>query len=128
MEIHVMTTVLNRGASRRPLQVLFTLLLCSPLFAVTNGYVVRVDTPSIYLDWGKDSGVKAGDEIVSVGGVSTQNDLITFAAAYANTKEIAKENEVDTYPMTIRSASGADARHVNIAMPPRIKSGLMDGF
>jgi membrane-associated protease RseP (regulator of RpoE activity) len=74
------------------------------------------------------AGIKAGDEIVSVGGISTQNDLSVFAAAYANAKKIATENEVPTYPMTIRSADGADARQVNIAMPPKIKGGLMDGF
>jgi predicted metalloprotease with PDZ domain len=74
------------------------------------------------------AGIKAGDEIVSVGEVSTQNDLSAFAAAYANAKKISTENEVPTYPMTIRSAGGAEARQVNIAMPPKIKSGLMDGF
>jgi hypothetical protein len=73
-------------------------------------------------------GIKAGDELVSVGGVSTQNDLNAFAAAYANAKKIATENEVPTYPMTLRSAGGAEARQVNIAMPPKIKGGLMDGF
>jgi hypothetical protein len=74
------------------------------------------------------AGIKAGDEIVSVGGIPTQNDLTAFSAAYAGAKKIATENEVPTYPMTIRSAGGAEARQVSIAMPPRIKSGLMDGF
>lgn len=74
------------------------------------------------------AGIKAGDEIVSVGGVPTQNDLNAFAAAYANAKKIATENEVSTYPMTIRSAGGTEARQVNIDMPPKIKGGLMDGF
>jgi hypothetical protein len=73
-------------------------------------------------------GIKAGDEIVSVGGASTQNDLSVFAAAYANAKKVAKENEVDSYPVTIRPAGAAETRTVNVAMPPRIKSGLMDGF
>jgi PDZ domain len=74
------------------------------------------------------AGIKAGDEIASVGGVPTQNDLSAFAAAYANAKKIATENEVSTYPMTIRSAGGAEARQINIDMPPKIKGGLMDGF
>jgi hypothetical protein len=74
------------------------------------------------------AGIKAGDEIVSVGGIPIQDDLGTFAAAYSTTKKIATENEVDTYPMTIRSEGGAGTRQVNILMPPRIKSSLMDGF
>ena len=74
------------------------------------------------------AGIKAGDEIVSVGGASTQNDLAVFAAAYGTTKNIATENETSSYPMTIRSEGSAEARSVNIPMPPKIKSGLMDGF
>jgi hypothetical protein len=75
----------------------------------------------------EQAGIKAGDEIVSVGGASTQNDLPTFAAAYASAKKTATDNEVPSYPMTIRSCGG-EARQVNIGMPPTIKSGLMDGF
>jgi len=74
------------------------------------------------------AGIKAGDEIVSVGGVSTQNDLTAFAAAYASAKKIATDNEVSSYPMAIRSEGDAETRTVNIPMPPKIKSGLMDGF
>ncbi len=74
------------------------------------------------------AGIKAGDEILSVSGFSTQNDLPTFASDYANAKKIARDNELDSYPMTIRSQGSADVRTVNVAMPPRIKSGLMDDF
>jgi predicted metalloprotease with PDZ domain len=74
------------------------------------------------------AGIKAGDEIVSVGGISIQNDLTAFAAAYASTKDAATENEVDSYPMTIRTGGSANTRTVNIAMPLKIKGGLMDGF
>jgi hypothetical protein len=74
------------------------------------------------------AGIKAGDQIVSVGGIPVQNDLATFAAAYAQTKKTAHDNEVATYPMMIVAAGGGDAHQVNIAMPPRITGGLMDGF
>ena len=74
------------------------------------------------------AGIKAGDEIVSVGGVSTQNDLSTFASAYAAAKKAATDNEVASYAMTIRPGGSGDARQVSIRMPPTIKSGLMDGF
>jgi len=75
----------------------------------------------------EQAGIKAGDEIMAVGGVSTRNDLATFAADYSNAKKIATENEVSTYPMTIRSP-GSEARQVQVPMPPRIKSSLMDDF
>jgi hypothetical protein len=74
------------------------------------------------------AGIKAGDEIVSVGGIPIQNNLNAFASAYSNAKKVATENELSNYQMTIRSPTSADARIVNISMPPRIKSGLMDGF
>jgi len=74
------------------------------------------------------AGIKAGDEILSVGGAPTQNDLPTFSAAYSNAKKVATENEVSSYPMTIRSPGSADARTVNVPMPATIKSSLMDGF
>ena len=76
----------------------------------------------------EQAGIKAGDEIVSVGGVSTQNDLAAFAAAYSAAKKTATDNEVDSYPMTIHSEGQAEPRQVNIPMPPKIKGGLMDGF
>jgi C-terminal processing protease CtpA/Prc len=76
----------------------------------------------------EEAGIKAGDQILSVGGAATQNDLSTFAAAYANAKDVAKQNEVSSYPVTILSPGGAGARTVNVPMPARIKSGLMDGF
>jgi predicted metalloprotease with PDZ domain len=74
------------------------------------------------------AGIKAGDEIVSVGGISTQNDLATFAGAYASAKKTAKENEVAGYPVALRCESNAETRTVNIALPPKIKGGLMNGF
>jgi hypothetical protein len=74
------------------------------------------------------AGIKAGDEIVSVGGIPTQNDLSIFAGAYSSAKKNATDNEVDTYPMTIRPGGKEETQVVNIAMPPKIKSSLMDGF
>ena len=74
------------------------------------------------------AGIKAGDEIVSVGGIPVQNDLSNFAAAYSSAKKTATDNEVSSYPVTIRSDDKSGIRTVNIAMPPSIKGGLMDGF
>jgi hypothetical protein len=72
------------------------------------------------------AGIKAGDEIVSVGGIPTHDDLKTFAAAYASAKKTATDNEVDTYPMIIRTGGGE--KSVDIPMPPKIKGGLMNDF
>ena len=74
------------------------------------------------------AGIKAGDDIVSVGGIPTQDDLPTFAAAYSTAKQVAHENEVDTYSMTIRPGGKGETQTVAIALPPRIKSALMDDF
>ena len=74
------------------------------------------------------AGIKAGDEIVSVGGASTQNDLAIFSAAYSAAKTTAKENEVASYPMTLRSEGKAETWTANILLPTKIKNGLMNGF
>jgi len=72
------------------------------------------------------AGLKAGDEILAVGGIPTKNDLETFAAAYAATKKTA--NETSSYPMTIRSEGHSDAHTVAVPMPPSLKGGLMNGL
>ncbi len=73
------------------------------------------------------AGLKAGDEIISIGGIPT-GSLSAFAAAYTSAKKTATENEVTSYPMMVRSAAGGDAHPVNIGMPPSLKGGLMDDF
>ena len=74
------------------------------------------------------AGIKAGDEIVAVGGISTQNDLSTFASAYSTAKKVAMDNEVSSYTMTIRPGGKGDTRTAVVPLPPKIKGGLMDGF
>jgi hypothetical protein len=73
------------------------------------------------------AGIKAGDEILSVGGISTQNDLSTFAAAYASAKKTAMENEVSSYEMSIRSGD-KEVRTADIPLPQKLGGGLMDDF
>ncbi len=77
--------------------------------------------------YGEQAGIKAGDEIVSVGGIPVQDDLGKFALAYAKTKQTAHDNETSSYPMTIRTP-GKDVHAANVPMPPTLKGGLMDGF
>jgi len=74
------------------------------------------------------AGFKAGDEIVAVGGTSTQNDLSTFANAHAAAKQNAKETNATTFPVTVRSPGKSETHVLNLGMPPTIKSSLMEGF
>jgi len=73
------------------------------------------------------AGIKAGDEIVSVGGIPVQNDLLTFAKSYAATKKDAHDQEVSSYAMVVRTP-GKEARPVKVPLPPSLKGGLMQGF
>lgn len=59
METHHM----RQQKRKHPLFFLCSLLLlpCSLLLAVDDGYVVNVDSETIYLDWGNAAGVKKGD-------------------------------------------------------------------
>src|SRR5579864_9466412 len=42
--------------------LLIAISLTHPVFAaVPDGYVVKVDSSTLYLDWGKSSGAKPGD-------------------------------------------------------------------
>ena len=89
----------------------------------------KVDVLGVEKDSPADhAGVKAGDEIVSIGGIPMQNSLPIFSAAFAATKKASKENEVSSYPMVLRSAGKGDVHTVNIPMPPTLKGGLMQGF
>jgi predicted metalloprotease with PDZ domain len=73
------------------------------------------------------AGLKAGDEILAVGGIPTQNDLAAFSAAFAATRGKARDDELPSYSMTVRSEGKPDARTVNIAMPPSLKSNFFNG-
>jgi hypothetical protein len=71
--------------------------------------------------------VKAGDTILTVGRYPTHDDLMTFSSGYVAAKGDAKTNETASYPMMLLGADGKP-RTANLAMPMRIRSGLMDGF
>jgi S1-C subfamily serine protease len=73
------------------------------------------------------AGMKAGDIIVAVGRYPTHDDLMTFANDYVSAKGDAKLNETSTYPMSLIGPDGK-ARTANLAMPMRLRGGLMDGF
>src|SRR5882724_3160563 len=69
MEIHPMTRaeIRNQRPERHPWIAVFLLsalcfLLSDLNAAVPDGYVVKVDSTTVYLDWGKASGVAAGDQ------------------------------------------------------------------
>ena len=68
------------------------------------------------------AGIKAGDEIVSMGAYSTKDDLTTFANAFAAAKKDALDNEAQSYVVVLRGADGA-TRNANVGMPQRIRAG-----
>jgi len=74
------------------------------------------------------AGIKAGDEIVAVDGASPKNDLATFATVWATAKKTAKYNNAPGFPVTIRAPGQTETHTTSVAMPPTIKSSLMDGF
>jgi hypothetical protein len=73
------------------------------------------------------AGIKAGDEIVAVGGSPVQHDLLTFASAFANARHSAREMDAPNYTVTVHSP-GQAVRDVKVAMPPTIKSSLLHGL
>jgi len=74
------------------------------------------------------AGLKAGDEILAVGNILTQNDLSKFSLAYATAKAKAKDDEATTYSMTIRVPGKTETQTVNIPMPESFRNGLMNGL
>jgi hypothetical protein len=74
------------------------------------------------------AGLKAGDEIVAVGGDPTQHDLATFASLFAAVRKDARDSNATSYALTVRSSGQSDTHVVNVAMPPTIKSLLMQGL
>jgi len=76
----------------------------------------------------ENAGFKATDEIVSVGGIPVPNDLSAFANAYATAKQNAKESNASTFAIAVRAPDNPEIRTLKLAMPPTIKSALMNGF
>ena len=74
------------------------------------------------------AGIKAGDEIVAVSGAPTQHDLTTFAKDFAAARQNARETKAPTYALTVRSPGQSATHVVNMAMPPTLKSLLMNGL
>ena len=74
------------------------------------------------------AGIKAGDEIMAVGGEPTQHDLTTFAKNFSAARQNARETNATSYALTIHSPGQSATHVVNVAMPPSLKSLLMQGL
>lgn len=72
----------------------------------------------------EQAGIKAGDEIISVGGQPVNGNLNTFANAYAQAKDAAQFSQQATYAMVVRSP-GAAERTAQLAMPPNLNTDLL---
>jgi hypothetical protein len=76
----------------------------------------------------EEAGFKPGDKILSIGGIALPDDLAAFPQVYFTAKEAAKENRATTFPFVVQSAGQPGTRTLNLALPPAIKSLLMEGF
>jgi hypothetical protein len=74
------------------------------------------------------AGFKAGDRILSVDGAPVPEDLAAFPPIWAAAKQRAKNNNATSFPFAVRSTGETGSHTLNLAMPPRLKSQLMDGF
>ncbi|HEX4140342.1 MAG TPA: hypothetical protein VHY09_08345 [Candidatus Methylacidiphilales bacterium] len=120
--LHLIYSPTNKDSNLKDEKFIFFdgLFVGSPSGKVT---VIAVERDSV----AEKAGMKAGDTILAVGRYSTKDDLLTFAGDYAAAKEDAKTNEASTYTMSLVGADGK-SRTANLAMPMRLKGGLMDGF
>jgi len=75
--------------------------------------------------YAEQAGIKAGDEILSVGGVPMGGDLQFFSTTFAAVKKSAREEDQTSFPMTIRS--GGATRTVAMPLTPTIKNFLNGG-
>ena len=73
------------------------------------------------------AGFKAGDQILAIGGINVPN-LEGFPYIYAKARQNATDMNAEIFPFVVRS-TGENGNHtLNMAMPPTIKSQLMQGF
>ncbi len=111
----------NRNLQDERLDFYEGLLLGSPTGKVT---VLAVEIGSK----ADQAGFKAGDDILSVGGIPMPDDLNAFPQIYVNARQTAKDDNATSFPFVVRAEGGSATRTLNLAMPPTIKSLLMQGF
>jgi hypothetical protein len=97
------------------------LLLGSPTGKVT---VLGVEVGSK----ADEAGFKAGDDVVSVGGIPMPDNLEAFPQIYVRARQTAKDNNADSMVFVVRAQGASTTRTLNLAMPPQIKSLLMQGL
>jgi hypothetical protein len=97
------------------------LLLGSPTPGVT---VLAVENGSK----ADQAGFKAGDQVLAVGRFPVSNDLAAFTGTYGAARQEAKDAQAETFSFVVRSPGEAGSHTLKMAMPPTIKSLLMQGF
>jgi hypothetical protein len=70
------------------------------------------------------AGIKAGDQILSVGGKPVPSDLADFPTFYVAVRKEAEDGHETSFPMVVRSPGEAGSHTVNVATPTTIKSML----
>jgi hypothetical protein len=109
----------NRNLEDTRLDFYEGLLLGSPTGKVT---VLAVEIGSK----ADKAGFKAGDDIVSIDGTPMPDNLESFPPIYVVARQKAQDDNAASFQFVVRSAG--QTRTLDLAMPPRIKSMLMQGF
>jgi hypothetical protein len=73
------------------------------------------------------AGFKAGDQILAVGGMNVPS-LESFPNVYAQARQNAKDMNAESFSFMVKSPGESGTHLLNMAMPPTIKSQLMEGF
>jgi hypothetical protein len=73
------------------------------------------------------AGFKAGDQILAVGGINVPS-LEAFPDVYVKARQNAQDGNATSFPFVVRSQGESGTHTLNMAMPPTIKSQLMEGF
>ncbi len=74
------------------------------------------------------AGIKAGDQILSVGGRPIPGDLAAFPGIYIAARKDAEDSHAANFPVVVRSTGEAGSHTVNMTTPPTFKSMLMEGL
>jgi PDZ domain len=74
-----------------------------------------------------NAGFKVGDQILAVGGINVPN-LESFPDVYTKARQNAKDMNAESFSFVVKSTGESGNHTLKMAMPPTIKSQLMDGF
>jgi len=75
---------------------------------------------------GDESGLKAGDQILKVGGAPMNGNLLTFLDAYRLSKSAAKNANAGSFDLAVRSPKDTSEHITKIKLPISLSTSLLD--